>query len=76
MRHNEMKKSFSLQIWSAALGMIAMVASNARAQLPGPNVPSQTPAAKQLPLSGRSGQNGSVTGRKRPFPAQPAASIR
>src|SRR3954464_4180065 len=63
-----MKKSFTLQIWTGVLGAIAMLAGNARAQLPGPNVPSQTPVAKQLPLSGRAGQNGPVTATQAPVP--------
>jgi outer membrane protein TolC len=68
MRYNEMKKSFTLQIWTGVLGAVAMLAGNARAQLPGPNVPAQTPVAIQLPLSGRAGQSGSVTATQAPVP--------
>ena len=45
-----------------------MLVGNARAQLPAPNVPSQTPVANQLPLSGRTGQNGSVSATQAPVP--------
>jgi outer membrane protein TolC len=68
MRHNEMKNSFTLHIWTGALSAVAMLMGNASAQLPGQNVPPQMPAANQLPVSGRAGQNGTVTGTQAPVP--------
>jgi outer membrane protein TolC len=52
---------------TAALGFALLFPSLASAQLPGQNVPTQTPTANQLPLSGRSGQNGSVTAVQAPI---------
>ena len=48
--------------------MFVLFLSRADAQLPGQNVQTQTPVANQLPLSGRSSQNGSVTASQAAIP--------
>jgi outer membrane protein TolC len=53
----------------AATILITMLwAAPAWAQLPGQNTGTQTPTANQLPLSGRSGQSGSVNAVQSPVP--------
>ncbi|HSU30467.1 MAG TPA: TolC family protein [Bryobacteraceae bacterium] len=63
-----MKRNFAFK-WSAGpLAALLLFAGEAHAQLPGQSVPTQTPTATPLPLSGRSTQNGSVTAIQTPTP--------
>ncbi len=48
--------------------LLTLAIGHAGAQLPGQNVQTQTPVANQLPVSGRTGQTGSVTATQAAIP--------
>ncbi len=63
-----MKRRLAVRWRGCAVSLCILLAGEARAQFPGQNVPTQTPTANQLPLSGRGGQNGSVAATQSPVP--------
>ena len=62
-----MKRIFLQTLVPVAL-VFVLFPGRASAQLPGQNVQTQTPVANQLPISGRTGQNGSVTASQATIP--------
>ena len=63
-----MKRYFAFTGGAGLGAALLFFPGEARAELPGQNVATQTPTATPLPLSGRSTQNGSVTAIQTPTP--------